>query len=190
MTQVRIFVLIITYPQGCSNHPPGLRAQFLDYTPSGLWITNVNNTFVGNVAVGHSYGIWIRVDFVFSEPAFPCVGCDCALPRQELPTLNGTGLVMIDNVAHSNTLSALWIKENWVPGHHTYSLEDDIHQYIKGLVAYKNNIAFEIYGIGSVHFENLIGADNTMAVTIDWERTYSTNWTSILLVGETDNHGI
>lgn len=40
----------------CSYHPPGLRLNFLDFDPSGFWITNVNNTFVGNVAVGHTYG--------------------------------------------------------------------------------------------------------------------------------------
>ena len=49
---------------GCSDGPSngadkGIRLQFLDHQPSGFWITNVNNTFIGNVAVGHHFGFWI-----------------------------------------------------------------------------------------------------------------------------------
>ena len=174
----------------CSTYPPGLRAQFLDYTPSGLWITNVNNTFVGNSAVGHTYGFWIRVDLVFSEPAYPCTTCTCQEKRESLSTINGTGLVMVDNVAHSNVLSGIWIKENWVPSLNQYRSTDDIHQFIDGFVAYKNFIGLEVYGIGTVHFSDVIVAENTMGITIDWERTTSTNWTNVLVVGETENHGI
>lgn len=62
-------------------------------------------------------------------------------------------------------------------------------EVIKGFVAYKNRIGLEIYGVGSVHFTDIISADNSIGVTVDWERRYSTNWTRVLIVGETENHG-
>ena len=169
----------------CSTYPPGLRAQFLDHTPSGFWITNVNNTFVGNTAVGHTYGFWIRVDLVFSEPGYPCTTCSCPETRVSLPTIYGSGLVMVDNVAHSSVLSGIWIKENWVP----FFNNTNIDQWIEGFVAYKNGVGLEVYGIGTVHFNNIIAADNTYGVTLDWERKTSTNWTNVLIIGETENHG-
>lgn len=70
----------------------------------------MNNTFVGNHAVGHTYGFWIRVDLVFSEPGYPCVSCSCGLPRENLATVSGYGITMVDNVAHSNDEAGIWVK--------------------------------------------------------------------------------
>lgn len=47
----------------------------------------------------------------------------------------------------------------------------------------------EIYGIGTVHFENIIAADNSHGIVVDWERTSYTNWSKVLVVGETTNFG-
>jgi hypothetical protein len=76
----------------------------------------------------------IRVDLVFSEPAYPCTVCapGCALPRENLPTVSGTNLIFVDNVAHSNLESGWWIKENWVPEGGT--------NLISGFLVYKNRI--------------------------------------------------
>lgn len=44
------------YSHGFSEHPPGIRLQYQDFQPSGFWITNVNNTFTRNSAVGNNFG--------------------------------------------------------------------------------------------------------------------------------------
>ena len=110
--QVNIQSRSFSYFTECSNHPPGLRAQFVDYTPSGFWITNANNTFVGNVAIGHAYGYWIRVDYMFEEPAYPCSTCTCPEPQEIWPSRFTPGLVMVDNSGHSNSIAGLWVKES------------------------------------------------------------------------------
>ena len=141
--------------------------------------------------VGHSYGIWIRVDMVFSEPGFPCTTCTCPIKRIDMEALYGYGMVMVDNVVHSNTFSGIWIKENWVPNIYKngYSYGGDVHSTISGLLAYKNFIGFEVYGVGTVHFDMAVGADNHQGIMYDWQRRTSSNWTRTLLTGETENFG-
>jgi hypothetical protein len=64
-------------------------------------------------------------------------------------------------------------------------------------------MGLEIYGIGRVHFDHIIAADNaqgkfnwitthiylSIGILVDWERHSTTNWTKVLVVGETENHG-
>lgn len=50
-------------------------------------------------------------------------------------------------------------------------------------------IGVESYGIGAVHFDYVIAADNPQGSSNDWERTYHTNITNSLFIGETENFG-
>lgn len=177
------------YPD-CSANPPGIVLQHLDSDSAGFWITNVNNTFFGNVAVGHRFGFWVRVDLVFSEPGFSdndggCVGCSTyctkAFTRVNLPTRAQGGLQFVNNVAHSNTKSGWWIKENWVPS----TLER-----VSGFLAYKNEIGFEDYGMSNLLREYLIMVDNAVGVSVDWVRSGESYLNNSLIVGESENHGM
>lgn len=134
------------------------------------------------------------MDLVFNEPGFPCTVCQpsCVLPREDLPTVSGTNLIFVDNVAHSNREAGWWIKENWVP--------DGGQNIISGFLVYKNRIGgkksdilfnFEVenYGIAHLKFDHIIAADNAVGATIDWIREGSTTFSDSLFIGETENHG-
>ncbi|KAI9002533.1 G8 domain-containing protein [Hyaloraphidium curvatum] len=184
---------------GCSDHHPGLRLQMLDDTPSAFWITNVNNTFVGNAAVGAWYGFWIRVELVFNEPNYGngqigCTTCrdscrfenDASSGTKEVLKSDGEGLIFLNNVAHSNVHSGWWVKENWTPPTGAFNL-------ISGFLAYKNQIGLDNYGITTQTFDTILALDNyAFGINTEWLR-YSLyrNYTlsNILLVGESENHG-
>lgn len=119
---------------GCADHPPGLRLQFMDYVPSGFWITNTNVTMIGNVAVNHDFGFWIRVEPMFAEPDYKA-GCQVCAPTcgqvpQHMFTFNSNGMIFKDNVAHSNDVG-WWVKENWQPNE---------RQELGPFLVYKNSV--------------------------------------------------
>ena len=70
-----------------------------------------------------------------------------------------------------------------------WSLYGDLDQFIDGLVLWKNQQGFLLYGITTVHFRKCIGADNLQGVVYDWQRKYSNYFNELLLIGETENFG-
>jgi hypothetical protein len=101
---------------------------------SELTLFSANQVFIALVEFSND-------TLTVNQPGFPCVDCTCPTPAAvELITKFGTGLVMVDNYAHSNTKGGIWIKENWIPmrdpatRHHPFSHVD---QFISGFQAYK-----------------------------------------------------
>ena len=125
---------VYKYPSpNCTDVAPGLLLQFEDTNPSGFWIVNPNNTFIGNVAIGHDWGFWVRVSYMFNEPPYlhgingghcptgPIPFLCCQPPVSEEAAyfphnaVNGgnkvkTGLKFINNVSHGNRQAGWWIK--------------------------------------------------------------------------------
>lgn len=99
---IRGNIVVATKPQMIQD----FREDVHDDLPSGYWITNFNNVFEDNVAVGTSRGVgfWFKVDS-HSE------GELLSHPQAIASSLKS----FKSNTAHSNHFSGLWIWHDWLP---------------------------------------------------------------------------
>jgi hypothetical protein len=171
-----------------------------DNTVTAYWITNPDNTFIGNVAAGAETGFW------FSLPEHPqgaFLGSEDSLntwPRRT--PLRG----FRDNVAHSN-FDGFMLDRN-INEDNTFDLSfsaytplqdpadpysEMVESHFENLTSYKNRNG-GIWGRGELHvFSNAKLADNAIGMTHSTATFGSERFTSrlidALVVGETENVG-
>ena len=124
-----------------------------DTTPASFWITNPDNIFIGNHAVGSaSYGFWFDLQ---SHPTGP------SRTNKVCPT--STRLGKFDgNVAHSNAKYGLRIFHSHVPRVSPCNGGSSaLPAYYENYLGYRNSRAGIIAEtIGAVIFQNIKVADN------------------------------
>ena len=139
-------------------------------TPSCFWITNPDNTFVGNHAVGCTIGFYFKLP---SSPTGPSASGD----KIDIRSL-GIGEFR-DNVAHSMTQDGL--------AFHDYA--PDTLSTTENFKAYKNlDFGIQADSLGDVVFKNTQLADNAL-IGIGWMKISSTDMIAqidgALIVGQT-----
>jgi cell migration-inducing and hyaluronan-binding protein len=172
-----------------------------DNTVASYWITNPDNTYIGNVAAGSDEtGFWLSLP---EHPNGAFLGSEAALNTWPRHTLLKD---FRDNVAHSNFDGFLFdrnINEDNTFGlaGNTYgpreipgdSSSKHLETYFDNLTTYKNrNGGF--WGRGELFVvRNLKSADNAIGMTMSSGAFGAEAWTSLLVdslvVGETDNIG-
>lgn len=169
-----------------------------DSDPSVFWITNANNTFTHNVAVGGRFGYWfIMPDFPTGGSEAKYAGSTHVRPRM-VPLLT-----FRDNIAHGSSDSGLFIDDMLLPDGNTelapfnprkgpypnnvYPWElEYIVSVFEGFVGYKHrNHAIWARG-GPLLFTGCKLFDNHIAFNGPPGNTMLEN---SLIVGETDNTG-
>ncbi|KAG2372682.1 hypothetical protein C9374_013637 [Naegleria lovaniensis] len=134
-----------------------------DADVSVFWITNPNNTWIGNSAVGSKFNYW------FSMPLKPTGLSSSKYANNPLMTPRTIPLkVFEDNIAHSGNQNGIHIDDMVMPNGKTeaalYRPADPFGKpvvaYFKRVISYKNRR----YGIwsegGPVLFSNIIASDN------------------------------
>ena len=110
-----------------------------DQTPSVYWITNPDNSFIGNVAVGSAaYGFWLAPEAAVS-------GASAGLAYAADVCPQGTPLgAFRDNVAHSNAHYGLRIHEVLTAREQPCSAPSNSNPYVstqlRSLLSYRNAI--------------------------------------------------
>lgn len=122
-----------------------------DQIPATFWITNPNNTFIGNAAAGsRAYGFWYDLDPHPSGPSFTRTVCPNQVPFGEFR----------DNVAHTNAEFGFRIWETYIPKDSGCS-GGDVAANFYNLVTYSNGInGVEMSVIGHVRLIGFKIADN------------------------------
>jgi plastocyanin len=121
-----------------------------DQLPATFWITNPNNTFIGNAAAGsRAYGFWYDLDATPSGPSFTTSVCPNQAPLGEFR----------DNVAHTNAEFGFRIWEKYLPRDRCWGNDIDANFY--NLVSYANGIhGVELSVVGHVRLIGFKVADN------------------------------
>ena len=147
-----------------------------DQTPAVFWITNPNNNFIRNRAVGgHSFGFWFDAP---THPTGPSADASVYCRNQPLGVFDG-------NVAHSNGDSGFWLSE--VDPTNTATPVDwrygsaDVHRIsgvMSNCVAWGNHAsgAATVGGTGHLQFVNWTFA--AQPVGIDYLNVKSDRWWS------------
>ncbi len=129
-----------------------------DIWASGFWMTNPNNEWVGNHAVGGSHnGFWMNPPRRPTGPSFTRTYCPQKVPL---------GLFE-DNVAHSNGLFGLWLYPIFtpVPGGDC-ALNEKMHSepaMFRRFTAWGNKRGAEGVFVTATQFIDFISADNKLA---------------------------
>lgn len=166
---------------------PGSRLIPTDESPATFWITNPNNSVVGNVAAGsESFGFW------YALPEYP-IGMSAG--AHDRPTRTPL-LAFRENVAHSNGQNGLHVDDGPSPdGRPTvtmYAPSDGavvgapaVPAYFESFRAYKNRNR-GVWLRGNQHYlESAVLADNHIAATFASVESYLVN---SLVVGPSSNN--
>lgn len=123
-----------------------------DITPAAFWITNPNNTVIGNTAAGGShFGFWYRIHAHPDGPSFDSNIC---------PQNHPLG-IFANNTAHSQGWFGLWIFQKYTPmvggGCHSSTPQDVQFQTLTAWNCEKG--AESVFG-GALHFVDFFMVNN------------------------------
>lgn len=142
-----------------------------DAFPSGLWITNPKNIFIGNRMVGSMFsGIWFEMDHRVNRAS---LGLRGAAEMRPMVMVIDT---FVDNVVHSNGEMGIRL----YPGR----FEPAGRNYLDGLVSYKNG-QYGIFlhaGVGA-EFRNAVIVDN-LGGAIDYDRQIESMVRDSVIIGK------
>eukprot|EP00051_Salpingoeca_urceolata_P022856 m.380246 g.380246 ORF g.380246 m.380246 type:complete len:1379 (-) comp20034_c1_seq4:293-4429(-) len=154
--------------------------QETDRTPSCYWISNPDNTFIGNVASGgEDTGFWFEMSGKVRGPSLALPGSDLVQPRL-MPIRH-----FINNTAHGQERGF-----RTYPNGHTplYPNGSPAQSIVTGLRAFKNRIsAVFVHNSDNIVFRYAQLADHPKA--IDFDRVGGCSLVDSVVVGESDNVG-
>jgi hypothetical protein len=134
-----------------------IRPEETDDVPSSYWITNPENTFIGNVAAGSEHsGFWFEMSFSVRGPSAEMSMYDGYNPREKPLTL------FQGNIAHSNNEHGI----KTYPGAGYFPTGDAA--VFKDCQSFRNagNGVF-IHNSGNIKIEGGLFADNRVQVDLD-----------------------
>jgi hypothetical protein len=172
-----------------------------DNTVASYWITNPDNSYIGNVAAGSgANGFWLSLP---EHPNGAFLGSEASLNtwprltpmrafRDNVAHSNFDGFMFDRNINEDNTFDLSF--SGFTPLVDPSDLESEmLETHFENLTAYKNRNG-GIWGRGELHvFSNAKLADNAIGMTHSTATFGSERFTSrlvdALVVGETDNVG-
>ncbi|KAG2382836.1 hypothetical protein C9374_004803 [Naegleria lovaniensis] len=163
-----------------------------DKDPSVFWITNPNNTFIGNAAVGGKWG------YVYFMPTNPTgLSSRMAPENTTLPRIAPMG-AFDDNIAHSAD-SGLWVEEQMLPdgtseieGYYPATWNGSVLISNRGIATFRNFTGYKNRNYGAwvkgaiIQLLDFYVFDNRVQLTAPTGPTVTVN---AVMIGETSNTG-